>query len=433
MTGVKTGRGGARVYLILFSIAGICLSVFVLSNYFRKAVFNANIIFQIAVLTAALTVCRSLTLPTRKGQGVDISIVILYATMLLMGPGVTIVSIIISAFFTVVKWDDRKVGHIFNTPVTKTLFNNFNLILSVFLGYLAFSAFGGSVGNLKFPAILLPSFFFLITAFVANSICMFLLLKLKNGIPFFPSLLSGIASMLPTLLSFTPIGLFLALIFQLKDGPYLAMLFFVPLLFARYAFKLYIDSKEQYLRTISTLTAAIEAKDEYTQGHSKRVAQFAVDIAQAMRLSALRIENIKVASVLHDIGKIGINDVILRKPGKLAPDEWDRIIQHPSIGVKILEEVSMPDPVKEIILYHHVRYDKTGYPRIDKNRQISMEVHIVSLADAYDAMTSDRPYRLALTADEALGIIRRERGTQFHPVVVDVFMKIMHRNEQAAK
>ena len=207
----------------------------------------------------------------------------------------------------------------------------------------------------------------------------------------------------------------------------MALLFFVPLLFARYAFKLYLDSKEQYLRTISTLTAAIEAKDEYTEGHSKRVAEYAVEIAHAMGLRSARIENIKVASVLHDIGKIGIDDKILRKPSKLTKAEWSKIEEHPTIGIKILEEVTMPEAVKEMIHYHHVRYDRKGYPEIGNSTRIPLEVHIISLADAFDAMTSDRPYREALTEEMAMEIIVQERGKQFHPDVVDVFLKMKKR------
>lgn len=416
------------VYLTVLSVAGIGLAATFLFSLFSDLSGNPNalkLVFELAVLTAMLSLCRSFPLPTLKGQGADISIILLYATFILKGVEATVLAIVVSAFFTFDRRGNKDVGHIFNTSIVKTLFNNSNYILAISAGWLAFGAARGVIGNTDMPAQLLPSLLFLVTTLLVNSINMFIILKLTANVPFFRTLADSVTGMLPTLLTFAPIGYFLARIFNTPDnGAFLSILFFVPLMFARYAFKLYVDSKEQYLRTISTLTTAIEAKDEYTEGHSKRVAQVAVELAQAMGLGASRIDNIQVASVLHDIGKIGIEDEILRKPGKLSPEEWAKIEQHPSIGVKILEEVVMPELVKEIIHYHHVRYDRKGYPKIAADKKLPLEVHIVSLADAYDAMTSDRPYRKALSQQVALDILKEERGTQFHPDVVDAFLKM---------
>jgi putative nucleotidyltransferase with HDIG domain len=424
--------------LTIISIAGLLLAAYFIHDYFFTTAYFGNLkvtfdykdipqqILQLAVLTVALSICRSLTLPTRKGSGIDISMIIIYATLIFKGINATILTIVLSAFFTFIRWDNKKVSHIFNTPISKTFFNNSNHIISVWLGWLVFSLTGGMPGNLDILSILLPSVLFFIVTIIVNSVNLFTVLKLTDGenFAYFPTLVNGVMSMLPTLLAFAPIGYFLALIFGISGGPYLALLFFVPLLYARYAYKLYLDSKEQYLRTISTLTAAIEAKDEYTEGHSKRVAQYAVELGQAMGLLSARIENIKVASVLHDIGKIGIDDKILHKPSKLSKAEWAKIMEHPAIGVKILEEVAMPSAVKDMIYYHHVRYDGGGYPEIEKGVKIPMEVYIIGLADAYDAMTSNRPYRDALPENVALDIIREERGKQFHPDVVDTFLKM---------
>jgi putative nucleotidyltransferase with HDIG domain len=434
----KPGRAKSRFsdyYIIVFSIIGISLAFYLSYQCIGKLTFSYKEILQYAVLIFALSICRSMPLPTRSGQGMDISIIILYATVVIMGIEATMLIFIVSAFFTFSRWNGKKVSHLFNTPVKQTLFNNANYILSIYLGYLAYCAVGGHQGNPPLPSalpeIIWQSLVLLVVTLFVDSVNIFTILKLTARVPFFRSLAGGIASMLPTLLAFAPIGYFLALIFGMDGGPYMALLFFVPLLFARYAFKLYLDSKEQYLRVISTLTAAIEAKDEYTEGHSKRVAQVSEEIAKSMRLRSARIENIKVAAVLHDVGKIGIEDKILRKPSKLNDYEWGKIMEHPQIGVKILEEVAMPAAVREIILYHHVRYDGKGYPKVERTKPLPMEVHIVSLADAYDAMTSDRPYRKALSEETALGIIAQEKGTQFHPDIVDVFLKM--KKEVASK
>jgi len=206
-----------------------------------------------------------------------------------------------------------------------------------------------------------------------------------------------------------------------------------PLLLARYSFKLYLDSKEQYYNIIKTLTAAIEAKDKYTEGHSRRVEYYSELIAQKMKIPPNRIESIKVAALLHDIGKIGIEDYILRKPGKLTEEEWEKIRQHPRIGMKILEEVSFPDAVKNAILHHHEKYNGEGYPDNLKAEENSIDAYILAAADAYDAMTSDRPYRKALSREAAIDILKKERGNQFHPKVADILVSILEQEEAKEK
>ncbi len=431
------------VFLVFLSIVAITLSAAPVRECITGFISlppaeKLNEIIQIAALTVIMSLCRSLPVPTRKAEGYDISSIALFATFLSKGMGVTIIVLVISAFFTFDRDEkSRKVLHIFNTSVAKTLFNNFNLILSVILGAMAFEllyhspAAGGSrfpYYDLTLPGILLPSLMYLAVSVLSDSICMGLLFWSMRGTSFTQTFFAGLRTMAPTMFALSPIGYFIAFIFSTKDnGPYMALLFFIPLLFARYAFKLYLDSKEQFIRTISTLTAAIEAKDKYTEGHSKRVADYSVALAQEMKLHNARIENIKVAAVLHDIGKIGIDDEILRKPTKLSPEEWDKIVQHPSIGIKILEEVAMPSPIKEMIHYHHIRFDRTGYPSAGRDKPLPIEVHIISLADAYDAMTSDRPYRNAMSEDMAVEIIKQENGTQFHPDVVEAFLKLRKR------
>jgi putative nucleotidyltransferase with HDIG domain len=425
------------VYIAFLAVLGALLAYRPMLEY-CTAFFQSKQLYQeamqLVVLSVIMALCRSLPVPTRTGDGMDISNVAVIASFLAKGPGATISVLIISAFFTFDR-HNNKISHVFNTPVSKTLFNNFNLIISLVLGSYVFSLAGGKPTNLgtsyydlSLPQALGPSLLYLVVSLLAESIFMAMLLMILRRSPFWKTLSYGLKTFTPTLLALSPIGYFIAYIFTTdtvgSSGPYMALLFFVPLMFARYAFKLYLDSKEQYLRTISTLTAAIEAKDEYTEGHSKRVAQLAVEIAQALGLRSARIENIKVASVLHDIGKIGIDDKILRKPSKLTKIEWGRIMEHPAIGVKILEDVTMPEAVKEMIYYHHVRYDHGGYPSIGKKVRIPLEVHIIGLADAYDAMTSNRPYRSAMTEEMALEVVKGERGKQFHPDIVDAFLKL---------
>lgn len=189
--------------------------------------------------------------------------------------------------------------------------------------------------------------------------------------------------------------------------------------------QLYSSLKQSYLDSIKTLVSAIEAKDRYTYGHSERVRKYALQIARRMGLSAKEIEELNYAGFLHDIGKIGINDRLLTKPAPLTPSEYEIIKEHPKIGHNILKSAHHLAGAGEIIKYEHERYDGTGYPNGLKNGEIPIGARIIAVADAYDAMTTDRPYRKALGKKEAIRRLKEASGTQFDPRVVRVFLKIL--------
>lgn len=219
-----------------------------------------------------------------------------------------------------------------------------------------------------------------------------------------------------------PIGVAMALAYH-KSGFIMVALILGPLVMLRYSFKLYIDMKQQYFETIQSLSNALDAKDNYTNGHSIRVSEISVAIASEMKMNAKQMETIKAAALLHDIGKIGIADAIINKPGRLEMSEIYEIRRHPEIGEKILKDVSALRHIAVIVKHHHERFDGNGYPDSLKGDEIPIESAIISVADAYDAMTSNRIYRMAMTFERAVNIIREERGRQFNPEVVDAFLK----------
>ena len=144
---------------------------------------------------------------------------------------------------------------------------------------------------------------------------------------------------------------------------------------------------------IAALSSAIEAKDPYTEVHSRRVSEYAVMIAQEMHLSGRRVDDLHVAALLHDIGKIGVSDGVLNKNGPLSDDEWKIVRQHPEVGYRIVSQLKLSETAKSAILHHHERFDGKGYPSGVSLSTLPLEVAILSIADAFDAMTSDRPYR----------------------------------------
>ena len=185
------------------------------------------------------------------------------------------------------------------------------------------------------------------------------------------------------------------------------------------------QNKKITLQMMESLSTTIEAKDEYTRGHSRRVAQYAALIAENLGWSKEEIQNLKNCAYLHDIGKIGIPDQILNKPGKLTNEEFNLIKQHTTIGQDILKDITIIPHIDEVTRSHHEHYDGTGYPDGLKGNEIPIQARIIALADSYDAMNSRRIYRNALSHGRIYHEIQMNAGTQFDPEITKVFLKLM--------
>ena len=175
---------------------------------------------------------------------------------------------------------------------------------------------------------------------------------------------------------------------------------------------------------LSVLSRAIEARDAYTQGHSARVTAIAETIARRLGWDEQRLELLQIGGPLHDIGKLAISDEVLAKPGRLDEDELAQIREHPRLGARLLLRLAAFRGALPYVLYHHERWDGGGYSTGRAGEQIPLEARVLAVADAFDAMTSDRPYRPALDRDEAVAEVARCAGTQFDPEVVRVFLEL---------
>lgn len=189
--------------------------------------------------------------------------------------------------------------------------------------------------------------------------------------------------------------------------------------------RLFKELNQAFTQTIEGLVAALEAKDNYTRGHSERVAHFARLIAEAMNLSPAEADNVTHAALLHDIGKIGIHVEYLNKPGRLT-DEENRMFQlHPLLSKNIIQPIQFLQEIVPIVYHHHEHYDGTGYPEGKKGDEIPIGARILAVADSFEVMISDRPYRKALSRREAVEELKQCSGTQFDPRVVNLFLKIL--------
>jgi putative nucleotidyltransferase with HDIG domain len=189
------------------------------------------------------------------------------------------------------------------------------------------------------------------------------------------------------------------------------------------------ELRTSYDGTLEALVAALDARDQETKGHSLRVSRYMLEIAREMGVVEGTQEwvDMQRGSLLHDVGKIGVSDAILLKPGKLTDDEWELMRKHPEIGYHMLRQVKFLQGPAEIILAHHERWDGQGYPKGLHEDEIPLGARIFSVVDTFDSMTSDRPYRRALSTLTAMNEIMACAGSQFDPVVVEAFLDIYEK------
>lgn len=195
----------------------------------------------------------------------------------------------------------------------------------------------------------------------------------------------------------------------------------------------YQKLQNSYLESIQTLRYTVEAKDSYTRGHSDRVSEISVLLGKHLGLSEKDLENLRLGGLFHDIGKIGVPDIILQKNSRLTDDEYSQIKQHPNIGIHILSNATIFNDILPIVEYHHEKFDGTGYPKKLSGNDIPYLARIAAIADSFDAMASRRAYRDSLPLDVIISEFERCKGTQFDPQMADVFLDILKNHYEEIK
>jgi putative nucleotidyltransferase with HDIG domain len=383
---------------------------------------------EILFFSAILALGESFIVQYRN-IAISTSFAIHLAAVILFGPLAAVMIIIFGFSLRVVKHNGKYV-HILNTPIYKTLYNYCGFIIPTLFGgvvYLKIEKIFPTHNGWTYICLMVA---FSIVYFFLNTFIMAILFSFlgnKSIIYFFKS--NSKLSLLSTVIM-APFGIILAYIFdKYKFVGVITILF--PIILARYTFSLYIQAKMQYVQTVDTLMHAMEARDKYTEGHSQRVAEIAELIAKELRYLDSEIERLHISALLHDVGKIGIDDHILNNPGKLTHEEYEIIKSHPEIGYNILKGIKNLEDILMVVRYHHERYDGKGYPEGKSAEQLDLDVFIIQLADTIDAMSTDRPYRKALSHDEVIDEIIKFSGTQFHPKVVQAYLSIIEKQKKA--
>ena len=405
----------AKIYIIFLTILAIPLTYYISTNW-ELALFPVVIFWAIlAIFSESL----GITLP--NGVGISVSFATHLACIINFGPFTAII-ITASAYLFRVLTIQGSTHHLLNTSFHKTLFNVSQGIISSGIAGIIYVKSGGIIGEY----VSVPTLLTVLSYLIINSILMSTLMAILNKKRFVSVWRATFIGVLPNIVAVSMIGVIIALAYM-SYGIVAVLLFYGPLLLARFSFKLYIDMRTNYIETIQAFNKVLEAKDKYTSGHAERVQGYACKIAESMKISESQIQKISTAALLHDIGKIGIDDSILKKPGELTAEEYVAIQSHPSIGSNIIEGVDFLHDISHIVEQHHEKYDGTGYPKGLKGEEIRLEAAILSIADVYDAMTSDRPYRKALSTSFTIKELKLNSGTQFDPKIASHFIKIIEK------
>jgi len=400
-------------YITFISLLAIVLFYFLIGKYHLT---DLTLLIVFSILCA---IAETFIILLPKVGALSVSYALTFSAILLTDPLTVVIISAAGVLLCCPYIEGRGRVHLFNNSPSKTLFNVSQYIINAGIGSIVYEFIDKyiDVGFVFFNPV--ASMFSVLTYICLNTLFMSGLMSIIMKEKISSIWEQTFYGMLPNIFLVTLLGIVVAFSYD-SYGAGGIVLFFIPLMFARYTFKLYIDMRKNYFETINVLINAIEASDPYTCGHSKRVSEYAENIARKLCLPQGKVDIIKSAALLHDIGKIGIDKTILHKSGQLDNDEFATIKSHPSLGATIISDLSYLTNICEIIKHHHERNDGRGYPDGLTHDEIPIETSILTIADSFDAMTTNRPYRLSMTLEDALNQIKTNSGTQFNPDIVDI-------------
>jgi len=317
-------------------------------------------------------------------------------------------------------------------PWYKILFNASCTVIHISVSYLVFQSLNdGSVYPLSTPMNALAVAASGLSYLLVNNGLVCLVVALVEGYTLWDVARTNFKGVTFQLITLIPIGTLISIVYY--QTPWGLILLIFPILSNHFSFKNFQRLRSESKTVLEMLADAVDERDKYTFKHSFRVGSLVERTARKFNLDLEDLATTVFAARVHDLGKIGIDSSILLKKGALEP--WERAIieKHPVIGAKILAPLSLYEGVREIIEHHHERADGTGYPDGIKGNQIPLGARIIGVADAFDAMTSDRPYRKALTIEAAIAELRRQAGKQFDAEVVEKFLQALQEQEQTRK
>jgi len=397
-------------------VTGLAIALFIYLALSLSLTTNMWLILTFFIVLSTVAEFMPVDLPV--GGNVTIGFPIDFVVILVYGPAIAMIVTVFGAL----------IGEIIEgkTRWYKIVFNVSQYALSAGVAGIAYQILGGVVGAVNLNNYIIPAVICAIIYYLINLNLFMIVISFAEEVSILSVWKKRLSGIIATYIALTPIGFVMAMVY-VSIGIWGIILFFFPLILARRSFELYTKMRRVYLDTIRALAAAIDAKDPYTKGHSERVAQLALSIAEEMDLPEREIEKIEYTALLHDVGKIGVDERILAKNDGLTDEEYKKIKAHTITGAKIIEPVDFLKDSYDAIYHHHERYDGDGYPDGLKERNISLTARIIAVADAFDAMGSDRPYRKKLSKKKIFKELKEQSGKQFDPNIVNILLSILNK------
>jgi diguanylate cyclase (GGDEF)-like protein/putative nucleotidyltransferase with HDIG domain len=415
----------------LFVSAVIILGAILLILFFPIRSFASPGLFLLLLTLSSITSVFKVNLPlARSGSTMSVSYAVDFASLLLLGANETMLVAAASA------WSQCTFRIKERNPLYRTFFSMACLVITVQVAGAIYGWLGGTPGDLdiwKLPKPLVgaaTAYFLINTAMVATAIALSThqsAMKIwnENFLWSAPSYFVGAGA------AALAVG-----VFSFVSVRWLLPLAAAPLYLTYRSYKVYlgrIDDEQRHVRemadlhlaTIEALALAIDAKDQTSQSHIRRVQLYAAALARALGMSENDIQGVKTAALLHDIGKLAVPEHILSKPGPLTPEEFQKIRAHPKVGADIISAVPFPYPVSPLILSHHERWDGKGYPAGLKGDEIPLGARILSVVDYFDALMAERPYHKAMGFEAAIGLLQQEAAKGLDPNVVSKFIELL--------
>jgi HD-GYP domain-containing protein (c-di-GMP phosphodiesterase class II) len=402
----------------VFALAVACVIL-----YLPEIVITRHFLSTLVFFAVIAFLCEVYEIEITYKRRTSASVAVYLAAIYLGGPSLAIPAVLIGtlAAEVILRWESlSKNVASFVYPV---IFNVSQIIISVTGASLVFISSGGHPPPFETFQDFLASILAFLTYLLINTSLVSGIVHLTEKVSFLYHLRFTLRHLHVQFLSLGVLSILLALIYTIH--PWYILLVLVPLALVHMSLQNYMRLRHQAQKTFEKVAQSLGERDPYTGKHSEDVAVIARKIGRELGLAEDEVEQIEAAARVHDIGKISIPDSVLLKPGKLTDEEWEAIKQHPVIGADLLSGLEIYEGSIDIIRHHHEHWDGSGYPDGLKGEQIPLGARIVAVADVYNALTTDRPYRKAYSKTEALEIIRDMSGKELDPQLVEIFLRVI--------
>ena len=415
----------ARLFVVFLSV--LCILALVHAGFTTVTPTAAQAaLFGIFLLLGILSEAYATWIPFYRWE-ISSSVAIYLAGLFILGPsfGVFLVFVSSLASEVLLRWGQKEKGTW--DVVVPITFNISQLVVSIAVAGLVLTYSGHAALSLQYSA----EYVWAVLAFLAYSLTNLSLVRgivsLAGGGGFFYGLLKSIREFLLQYVVLCASALLLTVLYSISVWH--VFLGLVPLVLVHVSFRSYLRLQTEARKTFEKISRILDERDHYTAVHSTSVAELAVKIAQEMELSESEIEKVDIAAKVHDIGKIAVRDAILLKPGKLDAEEWKIMKKHPVISAELIEGLSIYSHVANAVRHEHEHWDGSGYPDGLKGNEIPLIARIITAADVYDALSTDRPYRKAFSREKSLEILQKMRGKELDPEVADALERVLKSEE----